>query len=73
MTPPALSIWVLRLVLPPDGRLMCLATIMGGFVRMVVRGNTGCCNLRHATGSVIVLPVTLLAFMPTVDNTMWVI
>ena len=68
----ALSIWVLRLVLPPNGRLMYQATIMGGSVRMVVRGNIGCCNLRHVIGSVIVLPVILWAFMLTVDNTMWV-
>lgn len=58
--------------LAPDGRLMYQATIMGGSVRMVVRGNIGCCNLRHVIGSVIVLPVILWAFMLTVDNTMWV-
>ena len=39
---------------------------------MVVRGNIGCCNLRHVIGSVIVLLVILWAFMLTVDNTMWV-
>ena len=45
--------------LPPNGRLMCQATTMGGFVRMAVHGSTGCCNLRHVTGFVIVLLVIL--------------
>ena len=30
-----------------------------GFVRMAVHGSTGCCNLRHVTGFVIVLLVIL--------------
>ena len=53
------------------GRWTCRPIIMAGPSLTTGSGNTGFCNLRHATGSAIGGRVILWVRMPLLDNTMW--